>query len=189
MTEERKLQYDQTYMNMAIVLSGLSYAERSKVGCIIVSEDNQIISQGFNGMPKGFDNCCEYYSVKDTNKCAMCSQEHCEGCENYVLTTKKEVLHAETNAIAKCAKWCTSTENATIYVTLSPCIDCAKMIVQTEISRLVYYEEYRDLSGIKLLLKAGIKVQRLVPMQNGVLALVDVNDEYFKMLDYHKNKK
>ena len=167
MTEERKLQYDQTYMNMAIVLSGLSYAKRSKVGCIIVSEDNQIISQGFNGMPKGFDNCCE----------------------NYVLTTKKEVLHAETNAIAKCAKWCTSTENATIYVTLSPCIDCAKMIVQTEISRLVYYEEYRDLSGVKLLLKAGIKVQRLVPMQNGMLALVDVNDEYFKMLDYHKNDK
>ena len=100
-----------------------------------------------------------------------------------------KVVHAETNAIAKCAKWCTSTENATIYVTLSPCIDCAKMIVQTEISRLVYYEEYRDLSGIKLLLQAGIKVQRLVPMQNGVLALVDVNDEYFKMLDYHKNNK
>ena len=69
MTEERKLQYDQTYMNMAIVLSGLSYAKRSKVGCIIVSEDNQIISQGFNGMPKGFDNCCENCSVKDTKKC------------------------------------------------------------------------------------------------------------------------
>ena len=171
MTEERKLQYDQTYMNMAIVLSGLSHANRSKVGCLIVSEDNQIISQGFNGMPKGMDNGCEYV-IKENGETK--------------LVTKKEVLHAETNAIAKCAKWCTSTENATLYVTLSPCFDCAKMIIQTEISRVVYYEEYRDLSGIKLLINAGINVQRLVPMQNNVLALVNVDEEYFKMLEHHK---
>lgn len=171
MTEERKLQYDQTYMNMAIVLSGLSHANRSKVGCLIVSEDNQIISQGFNGMPKGMDNVCEYV-IKENNETK--------------LVTKKEVLHAETNAIAKCAKWCTSTENATLYVTLSPCFDCAKMIIQTEISRVVYYEEYRDLSGIKLLINAGINVQRLVPMQNNMLALVNVDEEYFKMLEHHK---
>lgn len=171
MTEERKLQYDQTYMNMAIVLSGLSHAKRSKVGCLIVSEDNQIISQGFNGMPKGMDNVCEYV-IKENGETK--------------LVTKKEVLHAETNAIAKCAKWCTSTENATLYVTLSPCFDCAKMIIQTEISRVVYYEEYRDLSGIKLLINAGINVQRLVPMQNNMLALVNVDEEYFKMLEHHK---
>lgn len=171
MTEERKLQYDQTYMNMAIVLSGLSHANRSKVGCLIVSEDNQIISQGFNGMPKGMDNVCEYV-IKENGETK--------------LVTKKEVLHAETNAIAKCAKWCTSTENATLYVTLSPCFDCAKMIIQTEISRVVYYEEYRDLSGIKLLINAGINVQRLVPMQNNMLALVNVDEEYFKMLEHHK---
>lgn len=171
MTEERKLQYDQTYMNMAIVLSGLSHANRSKVGCLIVSEDNQIISQGFNGMPKGMDNVCE--DIIEENG-------------ETKLVTKKEVLHAETNAIAKCAKWCTSTENATLYVTLSPCFDCAKMIIQTEISRVVYYEEYRDLSGIKLLINAGINVQRLVPMQNNVLALVNVDEEYFKMLEHHK---
>ena len=171
MTEERKLQYDQTYMNMAIVLSGLSHANRSKVGCLIVSEDNQIISQGFNGMPKGMDNGCEYV-IKENGETK--------------LVTKKEVLHAETNAIAKCAKWCTSTENATLYVTLSPCFDCAKMIIQTEISRVVYYEEYRDLSGIKLLINAGINVQRLVPMQNNMLALVNVDEEYFKMLEHHK---
>ena len=171
MTEERKLQYDQTYMNMAIVLSGLSHANRSKVGCLIVSEDNQIISQGFNGMPKGMDNICE--DVIEENG-------------ETKLVTKKEVLHAETNAIAKCAKWCTSTENATLYVTLSPCFDCAKMIIQTEISRVVYYEEYRDLSGIKLLINAGINVQRLVPMQNNMLALVNVDEEYFKMLEHHK---
>lgn len=171
MTEERKLQYDQTYMNMAIVLSGLSHANRSKVGCLIVSEDNQIISQGFNGMPKGMDNACE--DVIEENG-------------ETKLVTKREVLHAETNAIAKCAKWCTSTENATLYVTLSPCFDCAKMIIQTEISRVVYYEEYRDLSGIKLLINAGINVQRLVPMQNNVLALVNVDEEYFKMLEHHK---
>lgn len=171
MTEERKLQYDQTYMNMAIVLSGLSHANRSKVGCLIVSEDNQIISQGFNGMPKGMDNVCE--DIIEENG-------------ETKLVTKREVLHAETNAIAKCAKWCTSTENATLYVTLSPCFDCAKMIIQTEISRVVYYEEYRDLSGIKLLINAGINVQRLVPMQNNVLALVNVDEEYFKMLEHHK---
>lgn len=171
MTEERKLQYDQTYMNMAIVLSGLSHANRTKVGCLIVSEDNQIISQGFNGMPKGMDNICE--DVVEENG-------------ETKLVTKREVLHAETNAIAKCAKWCTSTENATLYVTLSPCFDCAKMIIQTEISRVVYYEEYRDLSGIKLLINAGINVQRLVPMQNNVLALVNVDEEYFKMLEHHK---
>lgn len=171
MTEERKLQYDQTYMNMAIVLSGLSHANRSKVGCLIVSEDNQIISQGFNGMPKGMDNVCE--DVIEENG-------------ETKLVTKREVLHAETNAIAKCAKWCTSTENATLYVTLSPCFDCAKMIIQTEISRVVYYEEYRDLSGIKLLINAGINVQRLVPMQNNMLALVNVDEEYFKMLEHHK---
>ena len=171
MTEERKLQYDQTYMNMAIVLSGFSHANRSKVGCLIVSEDNQIISQGFNGMPKGMDNICE--DVIEENG-------------ETKLVTKREVLHAETNAIAKCAKWCTSTENATLYVTLSPCFDCAKMIIQTEISRVVYYEEYRDLSGIKLLINAGINVQRLVPMQNNMLALVNVDEEYFKMLEHHK---
>lgn len=171
MTEERKLQYDQTYMNMAIVLSGLSHANRSKVGCLIVSEDNQIISQGFNGMPKGMDNVCE--DIIEENG-------------ETKLVTKREVLHAETNAIAKCAKWCTSTENATLYVTLSPCFDCAKMIIQTEISRVVYYEEYRDLSGIKLLINAGINVQRLVPMQNNVLALVNVDEEYFKMLEHYK---
>lgn len=171
MTEKRKLQYDQTYMNMAIVLSGLSHANRSKVGCLIVSEDNQIISQGFNGMPKGMDNVCE--DIIEENG-------------ETKLVTKREVLHAETNAIAKCAKWCTSTENATLYVTLSPCFDCAKMIIQTEISRVVYYEEYRDLSGIKLLINAGINVQRLVPMQNNILALVNVDEEYFKMLEHHK---
>ncbi|MBO5005537.1 MAG: dCMP deaminase family protein [Clostridia bacterium] len=169
MIEERKLQYDQTYMNMAIVLSGLSYANRSKVGCIIVSKENQIISQGFNGMPTGMDNNCEFID------------------ENGNITTKREVLHAETNAIAKCAKWRTSSENATIYVTLSPCFDCAKLIIQSEIKRVVYHDEYRDLSGIKLLIKAGVKVQRLVQMPNNTVALVNVDDEYFKMLEYHKN--
>ena len=97
---------DSVYIKMAEVLSTMSYAKRAKVGCLIVNPGGQIVSHGYNGTPGGFDNTCE---------------------ENDV--TKPEVLHAESNAISKCAKWGGSTDGATLYVTLSPCFECAKFII------------------------------------------------------------
>lgn len=191
MNAERRLQYDQTYMNMALVLSSLSYAERNKVGCIIVSEDGQIISQGFNGMPHGMSNECENVECTSTwtHGCIYTGEHpdkvkslaYCNHCEHCKMTTKPEVLHAESNAIAKCAKWYASTENSTLYVTLSPCIECAKLIIQARINRVVYFNEYRNLDGIPLLREAGVKVQRIMELSNNKVALIDVDDEYLKL--------
>lgn len=142
MTLEREIEYDKAYMNMAEVFGKLSYGKRAKVGCVIVSNNGQIVSQGFNGTPTGRDNCCEYI-------------------ENAELHTKQEVLHAESNAISKCAKWGASTDEATLYVTLSPCFECAKMIFQSGIKRVVYKEVYRDVSGIELLKELGVKVEKI----------------------------
>lgn len=169
--EKRLKEYDIAYMKMALAMSELSYAIRSKVGCIIVSEDGQIISQGFNGTPSGMDNCCEIITCEShfndgTCNCGCKDNEktvyRCKSCEFCTLTTKKSVLHAESNAIAKCAKWSTaSTMNATIYITLSPCIDCSKLIIQSGIKRVVYYDEYRNTEGIELLKAVGIKVEQI----------------------------
>lgn len=142
-TPQRQHDYDVVYMKMAMDLATLSYAERKKVGAIIVSENDQIIAQGYNGTPHGFNNCCE------------------DILENGELITKPEVLHAETNAIAKCAKYCSSTVDSTLYVTLSPCINCAKLIIQAEIKRVVYLEDYRNNDGLDLLRKCGIKIEKL----------------------------
>lgn len=171
MTSERQRQYDKVYMKIAKCVSELSYANRNKVGCVIVSGDGQLISQGFNGTPSGYDNCCEEVmcECKWIHGCQKNAEpiekvlnvEYCKDCKFCKLTTKKEVLHAETNAISKCAKWHSSTVDGTLYVTLSPCIDCAKLIIQAGITRLVYLDEYRDVSGIKLLNKVGIKVHQL----------------------------
>jgi dCMP deaminase len=139
----RRHEYDIAYMKMAMAMGSLSYAERKKVGAIIVSENDQVISQGFNGTPKGFDNCCE------------------KVLEDGTLETLPEVLHAESNAIAKCAKFCTSAKNGTLYVTLSPCINCAKLIIQAEIKKVVYLEDYRDNTGLDLLRKCGVEVEKL----------------------------
>lgn len=135
---------DNVYLNMAEALAQLSHAERAKVGCLIVNEGGQIVSQGYNGTPSGFDNCCE--------------EEEDPGH----LVTKHEVLHAESNAISKCAKWGGSTDGATLYVTMSPCFECAKLIIQAGIKRVVYKELYRDASGIELLNKANIEVNHYV---------------------------
>lgn len=182
----RRHKYDQTYMKMAVAVSLLSYANRNKVGCIIVSKDDQIISQGFNGTPAGYDNCCEdpHCSCKYVRGCCytekpieeQMSVEFCVNvqkplghaddkngfpCRYLTLTTKKEVLHAESNAISKCAKWYTSTEGATLYVTLSPCFECAKLIIQSGIKRVCYLEQYRDTSGIEFLEKNNIQVEQI----------------------------
>lgn len=177
MNKERKLQYDKAYMKMAIAIGELSYAVRNKVGCIIVSKNGQVISQGFNGTPTGYNNCCEdpHCSCKYAHGCAVTekpieeqmSVDYCSSivygkpCQYLTLTTKKEVLHAESNAIAKCAKWISSTDGATLYVTLSPCFECSKTIIQSGISRVCYMNKYRDNTGIEFLRKNGIVVDKI----------------------------
>ena len=132
---------DQTYMRMAEELSKLSYAERKKVGCLIVKE-TQIISEGYNGTPTGFDNACEYYSHVDE------------------MYTKPEVLHAESNAITKLARSTNSSSGSTLYVTLAPCFDCSKLIIQAGVTRAIFKDNYRK-EGVDLLNKAGIDVSQI----------------------------
>ena len=128
---------------MADDFGQLSHAVRAKVGCVIVSDKGQIISQGYNGTPSGRDNSCEYVG------------------EDGELHTKAEVLHAESNAITKCAKWGSTTDGATMYVTLSPCLECSKLIIQSGIRRVVYKNLYRNGEGLKLLSDLGIKVEKI----------------------------
>ena len=184
MYKERQKQYDIIYMKIAQCISELSYSYRSQVGCIIVSKEGQIISQGFNGTPTGYDNCCEDIECsckwvhgctytgkpieesKDVKFCSTACKdlEHPElgyPCHYLKLITKKEVLHAESNAISKCAKWISSTDGATLYVTLSPCFECSKTIIQSGIKRVCYAEEYRDTSGLEFLRKNGIEVKQI----------------------------
>ena len=129
---------DKFYLNLAKQISNASYCKRAKVGAIIIKDDN-IISFGYNGTISGFDNECE------------CNNE-----------TKKDVLHAESNAIAKCSKSLYSSSGSTLYVTLSPCFECAKLIIQSGIIKVVYLENYRDQSGINLLIKAKINVLQIL---------------------------
>ena len=132
---------DQTYMRMAEELAQLSYAQRKKVGCLVV-KDTQIISEGYNGTPKGFDNSCEYVNYVDE------------------MYTKEEVLHAESNAITKLARSTNSSAGATLYCTLAPCFQCAKLIIQSGIERVVYKDMYAK-NGLALLDKAGVNVTQL----------------------------
>ena len=129
-----KKKFIKTYMDVAESFAKLSSAVRLQVGAIVVKDD-RIISIGYNGMPSGWDNCCE-----DNNK------------------TKAEVLHAETNAIAKLAKSSESGLGATMFVTHSPCIECAKLIYQSGISTVYYKNNYRSDDGIKFLTKSKVRV-------------------------------
>ena len=135
MTNEKQKKYDVAYLRIAQEWGKLSYCKRRQVGAIIV-KNNMIISDGYNGTPTGFDNQCE-----DEN--------------NY---TKWYVLHAEANAITKVSASTQSSEGSTLYVTLSPCTDCSKLIHQAKIKRVVYNEQYKDTSGLEFLEKAGVEV-------------------------------
>lgn len=148
MDNVRKAEYDDTYMKMACSLKELSYAKRNQVGCLVVSDNGQIIAQGYNGMPTGYPNGCEDQVWNPDNN-------------NYELVTKPEVLHAESNAISKCAKYNVSSNNATAYVTLSPCLQCSKILVQSGIKRVVFLDEYRDLSPLGMLIATGIIVDKI----------------------------
>ena len=141
--EEKKLnKYDKAYLRIAKEWSLLSYCKRKQVGAIIVN-DRMIISDGYNGTPSGFENCCEDE----------------EGL------TRWDVLHAEANAILKVARSTQSCEGATLYITLSPCKECSKLIHQSGIKRVVYHNGYRDDSGLQFLIKAGIDVQHIAVLE------------------------
>ena len=137
---EKQLTLDKRYIRMASIWAENSYCTRRQVGALIV-KNQRIISDGYNGTPSGFENVCE-----DGNN-----------------VTKPYVLHAEANAITKIARSNNSSEGATLYVTASPCIECAKLIIQSGIKRVVYSEKYRLEDGLELLKRAGIEVLYVNP--------------------------
>lgn len=131
--------YDIAYLKMSMQWGQLSSCKRNKVGCLIV-KDNRIISDGYNGTPSGHDNCCE-----DEND-----------------VTKWSVLHAETNAIAKLAKHGGSgAEGATLYIKLSPCRECSKLIYQSGIKKIIYFEVYRNTEGLDFLKECGVEILQI----------------------------
>lgn len=138
MNKEKILKFDRSYLEMAAVWAKNSYCKRRQVGAILV-KDNMIISDGFNGTPSGFENICE-----DEND-----------------ATKPYVLHAEANAITKVARSNNSSENSTLYITSSPCMECAKLIIQAGIKRVVFSDNYRISDGIELLKRANIEVVQI----------------------------
>jgi len=137
MKNKKQLKYDEAYMRMALEWAKLSYCDRKKVGALIV-KDRMIISDGFNGTPTNFENCCEE--------------------DGY---TKWYVLHAEANAILKVAASTQSCANSTLYITLSPCKECSKLIHQSGIKRVVYLNQYKDTAGLEFLEKAGVELTYL----------------------------
>lgn len=138
MKADKQKTYDIAYLRMALEWSKLSYCNRKQVGALIV-KDKMIISDGYNGTPTGFENICE----------------DDEG------DTKWYVLHAEANAILKVAGSTQSCQGATLYITMSPCKDCSKLIHQSGIKRIVYHQGYKDDSGVKFLEKAGVSITHI----------------------------
>jgi dCMP deaminase len=133
---DKQTKYDLAYLNMAREWAKLSHCKRKQVGALIV-KNGTIISDGFNGTPSGYPNDCE--------------------CDD---VTHWYVLHAEANAILKCAKWGNSCNESTLYITLSPCKDCAKLILQAGITRVVYLDDYKDSSGLDFLRESGIEIKK-----------------------------
>jgi dCMP deaminase len=141
--DEKQARYDRAYLRLAASWAKLSHCNRKQVGAIIV-KDAIIISDGYNGTPAGFDNCCE----------------------NELGETHWYVLHAEANAILKVAKSTNNCKDATLYLTHSPCKDCSKLVLQSGIKRLVYQAAYKDTSGIDFLLSAGLDVEQIENIDN-----------------------
>ena len=143
MHKKKQLKYDKAYLRIANEWSKLSHCKRKQVGALIV-KDRMIISDGYNGTPTGFENFCE-------------------DDEGY---TKWYVLHAEANAILKVAGSTQSCKDATLYITMSPCKECSKLIHQSGIKRLVYQIDYKDHSGLDFLRKAGVELQQITELAN-----------------------
>ena len=141
--------FDKAHMQTANVYAKLSPAKRLKVGCILVKE-NRIVSIGYNGTPSGWSNDCEYPSKRGALTGNVIE-----------LKTKPEVLHAETNAIAKVAKSSESSEGATLYTTHAPCLECSKLIYQSGIVSVFYENEYRTKDGVKFLQKSGVSIRKM----------------------------
>lgn len=139
---DKQLKFDKAYLRIALEWGKLSYCKRKQVGAIIV-KDRMIISDGYNGTPTGFENCCE-------------DQEG---------LTKWYVLHAEANAILKVARSTQSCKGATLYITHSPCRECSKLIHQSGICRMVYQVAYKDPSGLEFLERAGVEILQLTDLQ------------------------
>jgi len=137
-SKEKQLRYDRAYLKMAREWAQLSHCKRKQVGALIV-KNSMIISDGYNGTPTGFDNCCE----------------------NENEETLWYVLHAEANAIMKVAKSTNNSDGATLYITLSPCKECSKLVLQSGIKRVVYMKAYKDNSGLDFLSKAGIDIVQI----------------------------
>lgn len=135
---EKQRRYDVAYLKMAREWAALSHCVRKQVGALIV-KDGIIISDGYNGAPTGFDNCCEDEAGK----------------------TLWYVLHAEANAIMKVARSTQDSKGATLYITLSPCKECSKLVLQSGIVRVVYLTEYKDDSGVEFLIKSGVQVDKI----------------------------
>ncbi|PJA07537.1 MAG: CMP deaminase [Flavobacteriales bacterium CG_4_10_14_0_2_um_filter_32_8] len=136
--KEKQLRYDSAYLKMALEWAKLSYCKRKQVGALIV-KDKMIISDGYNGAPTGFDNCCEDENEK----------------------THWYVLHAEANAMMRVAKSTHNSNGATLYITLSPCKECSKLILQAGIKRVVFIDIYKDDSGLDFLKEAGIELTQI----------------------------
>lgn len=140
---DKQLRYDSLYLDICKRIAKMSFATRAQVGALLVKDDN-IISMGWNGTPAGFENTCE---VEESNNLG-----------EIIKVTKPEVLHAESNCLTKVAKSTQSSEGSTMYITISPCMDCAKLIAQSGISRVVYEKFYRDQKSLDFLSECGIMV-------------------------------
>jgi len=162
------------YMKVAELTSTLSYAKRLQVGAVIVN-GNKILATGYNGMPSGWDNNCESFEYMSIDAGGWLDPEEIYErwpfveddidpdlgyARRYRLKTKDEVLHAETNAIAKVSASTESSEGATMFCTHAPCINCAKLIYQSGINSLFYRDTYRDVAGIEFLEKSGVSVTK-----------------------------
>ena len=147
------------HMKVAETYANLSYARRLKVGCIIVKDD-RIISIGYNGTPAGWDNNCEN-EIEETELCFLDQGGPGMPVTTIRLETKAEVIHAEANAIAKLARSSESGEDASMFITHAPCMDCAKLIYQSGINSVYYRNTYKNEDGLKFLEKCNIKVERI----------------------------
>lgn len=171
-TKSMKQKFIDLYMDFAKRVAQLSYARRLQVGAVIVKDDT-VISYGYNGMPAGWDNNCEnkiwdagaggWLSPEEFDEQYPYEEYHpeAERVVRYKLKTKPEVLHAESNAVSKLAKSSNSGIGADIFITHSPCIECAKLIYQSGIRRVFYNKNYRDDAGIVFLEKSGVEITKL----------------------------
>lgn len=170
-----KKKFIDLYMDFAYRVAKLSHARRLQVGSVIVKDDT-VISYGYNGMPAGWDNDCEHTELMPNNAgeyldpAEIITKWPFEGrfwvggqevITRYRLKTKPEVLHAESNSISKLAKSTNSGLNADMFITHSPCVECAKLIYQSGINRVFYSENYRDNHGVEFLQNSGVQIEKV----------------------------